>query len=499
MGVQGATPPGLTSLKPHQALLLLILATALTRVGFGWALGLGVDESYMVASGRGLQLGYFDHPPASWWLAWGAARLFGSDAAVVVRLPFIALFALSTWLMFRLTEVLYSARAGFWAAVGINLAPVLGVTTGGWVLPDGPLVCALLAAVFCFVRALTGGTRWWLGAGLFAGLALFSKYSAVLTLGGAFLFLLTSREHRFWLGRWQPWAAVLVAFIVFSPVLSWNASHAWASFAFQGGRAEAARLHPLAPLATLGGEALFLLPWIWLALMAVFVRAVAAGPRDWRGWLLACLAAPPIVLFVVISLWSSQRVLYHWATPGYLMLFPLLGQAVAVRLNGRARAVIVGTAALIVAALLFVGSELRFAWVPAPLGPALLALDPQLDSLDWTALREDLAARGLLTPGTVIATPRWQDAGKIDYGLGGGVPVIVLSPDAREYGFARPASRFVGRDVVILAPGKTAAQVEPQFAARFTRIEKLPPLTLRRAGGPPLEIGVFLGTALRGT
>ena len=93
-------------------LWLLIVGTTALRIAFGAALGLGVDESYMVASGRVLSLGYFDHPPAAWWLSWGAAHLFGSEAAIVVRLPFIALFALSTWLMYRLGAAIADARAG---------------------------------------------------------------------------------------------------------------------------------------------------------------------------------------------------------------------------------------------------------------------------------------------------------------------------------------------------------------------------------------------------
>ena len=55
----------------------------------------------MVAAGRKLQLSYFDHPPIAWWMAWGAAHLTGSESPVVVRLPFIALFALTTFLMYR--------------------------------------------------------------------------------------------------------------------------------------------------------------------------------------------------------------------------------------------------------------------------------------------------------------------------------------------------------------------------------------------------------------
>src|SRR5580658_920294 len=82
----------------RQILLIIIIATAI-RLAFAATTGLGVDESYMVATGRMLSLGYFDHPPTAWWLSWGAAHLFGSEAPIVVRLPFVLLFALTTWLM----------------------------------------------------------------------------------------------------------------------------------------------------------------------------------------------------------------------------------------------------------------------------------------------------------------------------------------------------------------------------------------------------------------
>ncbi len=217
---------------------MIVIATAL-RLAFAAALGLGVDESYMVAAGRVLSLGYYDHPPIAWWLSWGAAHLFGSEAAIVVRLPFIALFALSTWLMYRLGSAIADARAGLCAALLLNLSPVFGVTTGTWVLPDGPLDCALLGAALCLVYALERGSlAWWLGAGLCAGAALLSKYSAALTIAGVVLYLLTSRRHRQLLVTAKPWLAALVATLLFAPVLAWNAAHGWESFAFQAGRAE---------------------------------------------------------------------------------------------------------------------------------------------------------------------------------------------------------------------------------------------------------------------
>src|SRR5919204_946626 len=84
---------------PAAEVAVLIAATFAIRLLFAAALGLGIDESYMVAAGRQLQLSYFDHPPIAWWLAWAAAHLTGSESAIVVRLPFVVLFALTTWLM----------------------------------------------------------------------------------------------------------------------------------------------------------------------------------------------------------------------------------------------------------------------------------------------------------------------------------------------------------------------------------------------------------------
>jgi 4-amino-4-deoxy-L-arabinose transferase-like glycosyltransferase len=464
-------------------LLWLIVASTLVRLAFGASLGLGVDESYMVASGRVLSLGYFDHPPASWWLSWGAAHLFGSEASVVVRLPFIALFALSTWLMYRL--------GGFWAALLLNLSPVFGVTTGTWVLPDGPLDCSLLGAALCLMRALERRTlAWWIGTGLCAGLALFSKYSAVLTILGAGVFLLTSPEHRRLLATTKPWIALAIALLIFSPVLVWNAQHGWTSFAFQGGRAEGFRFHPLAPLATLAGEALFVLPWIWLPMMVVWIAALRRGPTEWRHWLFCCLAAPPIVVFALISAWSSQRVLFHWAAPGYLMLFPLLGEAVARRMDQPPiRRLVWGTAGFVVLVMAVVATQVQFDWLPiASFGRR----DPDIEAINWTSLRDELA----LKPGAVVGVPNWRDAGKIAYALGPQVTTLCLNRDARQFGLAFPPARFVGDDILILAP-EHGERVPNELGDMFDRIEPLAPVIVRHAGRTLMTVSVFRATGLR--
>lgn len=486
---------------PPNAVLLLIALSALFRLILASMMGLGVDESYMVAAGRHLQLSYFDHPPLSWWLTWGAVHLLGSETEIVVRLPFISLFGLSTWLMYRLGESLFSPRAGLWAAVTLNLAPVFAVTTASWVLPDGPLDCALLGFALCLVRASSSlDRRWWIGVGICAGGALLSKYTAVLIFAGAGLYLLTQPRDRRWLFRPEPYIAALIAAALFSPVLVWNAQHEWASFVFQGSRAEGGGLHAFAPFTTLAGEALFLLPWVWLPLSLAFVNATRQGPANPGAWLLCCIGAVPVLTFSLIALWSHEHVLFHWAAPGYLMLFPLLGRAVAARLALRDRVTrlwLIVSAVIIASASLVVASEVRWNWLPEIGEHFALGKDPDLAAVDWSSLQTEITQRRLLDGDTsAVATIRWNDAGKLDYALGGKVPVICLCNDPREYGIADDIAKYRGRNLLIVAPRASIGDIEAGLGSMFASIEALPPLILLHAGEEGMIIPLFLGRDL---
>ncbi|OYV81395.1 MAG: hypothetical protein B7Z64_10800, partial [Acidiphilium sp. 21-68-69] len=61
-------------MQPGSAALLVILAATLARLVLAAGMGLGIDESYMVAAAHTFQLSYFDHPPVSWWMELGIQR-----------------------------------------------------------------------------------------------------------------------------------------------------------------------------------------------------------------------------------------------------------------------------------------------------------------------------------------------------------------------------------------------------------------------------------------
>ena len=249
----------------------------------------------------------------------------------MVRLPFIALFAVSTWLMYRLTALLFSRAAGLWAAAALNLAPVLGVTTGSWVLPDGPLIASRCwQPRFASLQALdTRGWGWWLGAGAARGMR-----ATVEILGRAgarrrVLYLLTQppAPAAGWRVR-SPTSRPLLALLLFAP--GNDLERARTAGRRSPSRASARwsyRLNPLGPLGELRGHrALSAAVDLAAADRRIRARRCAPDPPTGARWLLCCLAAGPVLLFPLVALWSRGEQ-FHWAAPGYLFLFPLLGRA----------------------------------------------------------------------------------------------------------------------------------------------------------------------------
>jgi 4-amino-4-deoxy-L-arabinose transferase-like glycosyltransferase len=482
-----------------RAVLLIIAIAGLSRVALAALLGLSVDESYTVAISRQVALSYFDHPPLHVWLVGAWARLVGSEQPLLLRLPDIVMFAGSTWLLYRLTASVFGDRAGLWATLAFNLAPVFTLNAASAILPDGPLVFFSLLAVRCFYRAVLAPAPephrlgWMLGTGAAAGLALLSKYTAIFTIVSLGLYILFWR--RCLLKTPGPWLAALLVVLLFSPALIWNHAHGWASFAFQGGRALPGDVSFQRAALDFIGQLLYLLPWIGLALLYALARALRHGRRDEVAWLFAGLAVVPIVFFSLVGLWA--KVLPHWPAIGWLFAFPLLGQLL-VRIEQRRpralRRVATATAGFLACVVLLAASQAATGWLER-LAPAFAANDPTLDLLDWRDLRSPVAQLHLRERGMVVATVSWIDAGKVDYALGGAVPVLCASRDPRQFGFMDDR-HFVGRDALIVA-----ADGRPDWLRiaepRFGRVEPLGDIVLKRAGRSAMAVHVAYGYGLK--
>lgn len=510
-------------------ILPVILASLGLRLLLGRVVGLSVDESYATVMSRQLSLSYFDHPPMMFWWAGLAARLTGSEDRLVVRLPFILAFVATTWLLSRLGTFLFGRDAGLWTAVLLNVSLFFSVVAGGWVLPDGPLLLFSAGAAYCLARAVlpTNGAGpwleandpprpearpWWIGFGACTGLALLAKYHGCFLLLGAGAFLATSRRRAAWLARPDPYLALASSILLFTPVLAWNLRHDWASFRFQTGRAA-----PIVDtwgtpfLDTLGGQATWILPWIWIPLVIVLFKGILSGPRDDGRWLLVCLGAGPIFGFTLLTAFGS-RGLPHWEAPGYFMLLPLLGASVARRLeHGRRGGTLVWLAGCVAGFFLVLAgflAHLQTGWIARAAPEVLSRGDPTDDLLDWAPVAEQLQAWRLPAPGAVLATARWDDAAKLAYAMGAShgaalpgtrakTGVSCVGEDARGFAYVRDPEADLGGDIVLVVRRRPGAEPMRAYAPFFASLRSVGSVSIPRGNTDGVVVSVYFGTGLK--
>jgi 4-amino-4-deoxy-L-arabinose transferase-like glycosyltransferase len=453
-------------LRPARAVLLLILAATLLRLALAAITDLGLDEAYALAVSRHFQLSWFDHPPLTFWITGAIQTLFGPDVpTVILRLPFIALAAATTWLLFSLTEKHFGDVAALWAAALITAAPFFFLSAGSWLVPDGPLALFLVVAALALTGIVLDETRsprwrYWLLAGAALGFALLSKYHAVLFALGAVIYFAARPSLRFWLLRPQPYVAVLVAFVLFTPVLIWNAQNDWASFAFQLGRGAAVGgSSPEIVIRLFLTETAYLLPTTALLLVVALVRAVTKRTAS-VGFFLA-LALPIIVVLDLTRFWTWQSYA-HWSMPGWMLLLPVVGAMLA-NWPRRWTVAIAGVTAplfvLLVAGVVLLLSDFRIR-------------DPGIDSFrveagSWTSVAAGIASSGELGGVAFIVARRWPDAARIAEATRTSLPVLVFDADAR--GFAWPVDQqtLIGSDALIVAHAGEMSGVVSLYGEHF--------------------------------
>jgi 4-amino-4-deoxy-L-arabinose transferase-like glycosyltransferase len=298
---------------------LAILGLIVLRLVAAAVLPLSADEAYYWLWSRHLGPGYFDHPPAIAWAIRFGTLLF-RDSELGVRFGPIVLSVIASWFVWRTGAILLEdEEGGALSALLFNLTLMIGIETLA-ATPDAPAVATSAAFLYALAKVeRTQDGRWWIAAGIAAGLALLSKYTAFFLGLGALAWLAFAPDARRWF--LSPWiyAGGALAGAIFLPNLLWNATHGWETFVFQFSRVET------------GGFTLrflfeFLAAQLLLATPFVFVLGAAGIAIAWsspRTKLLTAIIAPSIVYFVVHAL--HDRVQGNWPS----FLFPAFAIAAA--------------------------------------------------------------------------------------------------------------------------------------------------------------------------
>lgn len=309
----------------RMAALALIGCSLLMRWLYLGQAELMFDEMYYWTYTLHPALSYLDHPPLTAWLIWLGSTLFG-DNAFGVRAATLLLGPASIVFAYLLTRDVYDKTRGLLGAMLVATVPAW-LAAGFLMTTDAAVVTAWLAALYFLHRALLmGHAGGWIGAGIAIGAGALAKYT-ILFLGPAVLvFMLAHRPARAWLNRPQPWLGAIIALLLFSPVLAWNMTNEWASFAFQSTRriAEAPEVtsHWL-PVQTV----------VALAPLAGLVALYLLGParrrvcpdRGARAFLFA-MTLVPLAIIAAFGLFTEIK--HHWIVPVWLGLVPMLAATI---------------------------------------------------------------------------------------------------------------------------------------------------------------------------
>ncbi len=510
-------------------LAALVLALTVVRWAMAAAVPLAPDETYYWVWSQALAPGYLDHPPmVAVWIR--AGTWLAGDNAFGVRLFGPLSAAVASWCLYDAAQRLFAdwptrevapGAATAWGVIARGVTPVgstargvtargarareatargataRGTTAGaaavlllngtlflgvGTVImtPDSPLLFFWTATLWAAVRLIDSGAGgWWLVAGGLGGLALDSKYTALLLWAGLGLWVLLIPAMRPWLRRWQPWAGMALGLLLFSPVILWNGAHGWAGFVRQGGRvgdwqpARAAGF--LAEL--VGGQVGLATPWIWLLCM---IGLVAAVRRSWvwrepRWSLLAALSLPAVLVFIQHAV--GDRVQGNWPA----ILYPALVLAAAGLVGplvgpGRNRAWI-GASALGFGITAVVYLQAATGVVPLP-----LRFDPIAAKLSgWDILAARVEAERQRAGANFVVADGYATTSELAWWLPRGVPVVGL--DQHWALTDLPAARIAGVSGLLL---RDARRTDPPDVSIWALSEPLGPLV--RPGSPPFAM-----------
>ena len=438
------TRPGLVTAREKWIAVAAIAVLVVLQVIYAATADLRTDEAYYWTLSKEYVLSYLDHPPMVAWLVRLGTTIFG-DTNFGVR--FGGLFA--TWIAWGLlADIVWRLTRNSGAVLLAVLMPFAAPEyslLASRVVPDAGLIVFSLAMAWSLVRLTESDDgRWWLAAGLFGGLALLSKYIAVFLAPAILAFMLVPPWRMRWLRSPWPWLSVIVALVVFSPVLIWNWQHGWASFRFQFVRVGAD--HGIS--ARTVGDFLGL-QFALVGPILFPVVLIGSAMLAWRGYrrmhpafiLISTCVLVPFLYFLRKSL--SLRIGDTWP----LVIWPFAFAAAMINLvemDKEPRADwIACTATVWVKAALVFGFALNvaiFYYYGVSTHAFAATRDPVAKEAGYDAIAASAKAAADKAGATWIATLDYRNYAELRWHLKNSIPVVQVNERSRFMGFGDAAS-----------------------------------------------------------
>jgi 4-amino-4-deoxy-L-arabinose transferase-like glycosyltransferase len=459
MGARADAPPA--GIAPFDrwviavgGVVFVVLMALSTRYGFQR------DELYFLDCARHLQASYVDQPILAPLLARVSLDLFGVSLPGLRLWPALAAWATVVVAGLTAREFGGGRRAQLLAALAVATMPALwGSAHVANTTAYAVLALAALALVVARIGR-TGDPRWWLAAGLVAGLGVAGNHQPAFFALAVVIGALLSGGRRLVLNRWfVAGAMIAVAFVV--PDIWWQAQHRWATVEMtrqlnrdNGGL----RNIPVWVLGQLFLVSLAMV-WVWVAGLR---RLWRCGRPLWRA-----LAWAYGLLFVLYALTTGAKIYYLTGAYVYLLA------AGAVALDGwlYARRRRIGTLAVATTLTTALFAVLVLPVLPpAGIGPRHTMDATLAETVGWPELVDTVHTVWTSMPprqraDAVIFTADYSEAAAInELGAKAGLPTAVSGQNSEWWwGPGNPHATTV----VAVAPNPKAAPDYAGYLSRF--------------------------------
>lgn len=317
--------------KPHTTLLFaFMLIISIFRVYYilQGPLDLSPDEAHYWEWARRPDLSYYSKGPVIAWLIYIGTALFG-DTVFGIRVMAVLFSALSSFLLFRLSGLLYKDQAvALFSALLLQAIPLFA-PFGIIFTIDSPFVFFWILSLLLFWKAISAGhgtqmtdDRYsgigtWLVLGVSVGLGLLTKYTMAFFCLCAFMFLLFS-EKKYLLKTAKPYAALILSLLIFSPVIIWNVQHDWVTLRHTAGQAHVAEginISLRSFFEFFGSQIGVITPVIFFMMFYALLKLQRSDDRLQSRFLLY-FSIPVVAFFLLKSI--QGKVQANWAMTGYI-------------------------------------------------------------------------------------------------------------------------------------------------------------------------------------
>ena len=319
------------AIKPQYWAIAVVIYLTLLKLFYLGAPELIFEEAYYWNYAQHLDVGYLDHPAMVAWIIKTFTFVLG-DNEFAVRIGAFLCWFITARFIFKLTRETLCDNSAYWALALLAALPAY-FSFGWFMTPDAPLTACWAAAIYYFHQVVVKGKESaWFGVGIALGLGLISKYTIALLGAAMLLFLLIDKDSRKWFFRPQPYIALLIVCVLFSPVIIWNMQHAWASLLFQSEGRVASGHHFSLPR-FISNVLIFITPIGVMSVIAIVKyknlllnhlkpNITAAYSLNRSYFVLVWLGLFPIAVYACLSLFRASKL--NWTGPCWLALIPFV-------------------------------------------------------------------------------------------------------------------------------------------------------------------------------